>query len=58
MVNGVILLGAEQLGVAHRRGLPRRLHYAYAGADPDPWGGGVRRSAPGSGGAAVLAAMP
>jgi undecaprenyl-diphosphatase len=56
MVNGVILLGAERL----RRRAPARAlapaAYAYAGADPDPEGGGVRRSAPGSGGAAVVAA--
>jgi undecaprenyl-diphosphatase len=55
MVNGLILLGAERL----RRRAPARAiapaAYAYAGADPDPEGGGVRRSAPGSGGAAVVA---
>ena len=57
MVNGLILLGAERL----RRRAPARASapaaYAYAGAGPDPEGGGVRRSAPGSGGAGVPARL-
>jgi undecaprenyl-diphosphatase len=56
MLNGVILLGAERL----RRRVPARasapVAHAHAGAGPDPGGGGVRRSAPGSGGAGLLAA--
>jgi undecaprenyl-diphosphatase len=56
MVNGCVLLGAERL----RRRAPARpsapaADVVYAGAGPDPGGGGVRRSAAGSGGAARLA---
>jgi undecaprenyl-diphosphatase len=53
MVNGIILLGAERLRRrATARAASTRAAYAYAGAGPDPGGGGVRRSVPGSGGAA------
>jgi undecaprenyl-diphosphatase len=55
MVNGVILLGAERLRRRAPARAPAPAAYAYAGADPDPEGGGVRRSAPGSGGAASVA---
>jgi undecaprenyl-diphosphatase len=55
MVNGVILLGAERLRRRAPVRAPASAAYAYAGAEPDLEGGGVRRSAPGSGGAATLA---
>jgi undecaprenyl-diphosphatase len=55
MVNGVVLLGAEQL----RRQAPARASaltaFAHAGPGPDPGGGGVRQSAPGSGGVGFVA---
>ena len=58
MVNGLILLGAERL----RRRAPARAAFtpdafAYAGAGPDPGGGRVRPSVPGSGSAGPVAPL-